>query len=269
MAADNVKLSGAVCDNSITLGSNVSRSSILIERCKADEISWSFTTSNKLLTDITILNCNISSKLQLGGSTAYASSIRNIYIVGNIIRNDNANSCVSIIGVADQISNVNIINNTIIGRFTSTGTSIIKTINSFIQDNIIINTANETFVMSFAQTGNIIRKNVFSLSQDNVTAYISENYPDNYYNGATLANTFTCQSNSKYRTEEYYLLKDDSPAKNAAYDGGDCGAFGGTTPYIICGRPQGVPYIYDVEVPAQPLLRVDWPYVIVDRAHDR
>ena len=24
-----------------------------------------------------------------------------------------------------------------------------------------------------------------------------------------------------------------------------------------------------VEVPAQPLLRVDWPYVIVDRAHDR
>ena len=34
-----------------------------------------------------ILNCNIS-KLQLGGSTAYASSIRNIYIVGNIIRND-------------------------------------------------------------------------------------------------------------------------------------------------------------------------------------
>lgn len=153
-----------------------------------------------------------------------------------------------------NISNVLIQNNTIVGSFgTSTsGSSAIYTANSVIQDNIIINTSNVTYVMNFDKmTGNIVRKNVFSLSALNINSYISENHPDNYYVAATEDNTFT-KTEKSYGFEEYYRLLDSSAAKNAAYDGSDCGAFGGTNPYVLCGRPQGVPYIYDVEVPAYP-----------------
>ena len=38
-----------------------------------------------------------------------------------------------------------------------------------------------------------------------------------------------------------YQLKDDSPAKGYATDGGDCGPFGGTHPYIPSGYPLGMP----------------------------
>ena len=124
--------------------------------------------------------------------------------------------------------------------------------NSLIQDNIIINPRDPEIVTDFAtDRGNIIRKNVFSMSDGVANTDIIANYPDNYYVSATEASTFTC-TKSTYRSEQYFQLKDNSPAKNAAYDGGDCGAYGGSTLFNICGRPQGIPYITDVEVPAQP-----------------
>ena len=50
-----------------------------------------------------------------------------------------------------------------------------------------------------------------------------------------------------------YRLKADSPAKGVAADGGDCGAFGGSIPYVEGGAPVYHPYINNVSVTAKPM----------------
>ncbi len=50
-------------------------------------------------------------------------------------------------------------------------------------------------------------------------------------------------------TDGQYQLKQGSPAIGAGYDGEDCGAFGGATPYILSGLP-AIPAIYFFISPA-------------------
>lgn len=252
ITSNNVKIEGIKCNSGILV---TGVQNIVINRCNTAFI-W---TGARALENFTISNSIIKCSTHNGAiilfSGDYASTkLHNVYITNNIIHNlyNDYRQCIGMDSYLRSCTyNLNILHNTIIGR-ASDYDGVISVTNALIQDNIIINTANQTFVMDFNNAGNVIRKNVFSLNAENVNAVISEAYSDNYYVGATIANTFTCKENAKYRTEEYYLLRDDSPAKNAAYDGGDCGAFGGVSPYVICGRPQGIPYIYDVEVPAQP-----------------
>lgn len=243
ISASNVYVSGIVTDDGITTRGSVMRN-ITIDRCKAVNV-W--LTDKDTLNGVTIKNCMLKTIL----FEKIWKELKNIYIVNNII--DEADGGFVIYTNIGQavVSNVNILRNTIV--LAPNGDYIqIHVYNSLIQDNIIINQRYPETVIDFAtDRGNIIRKNVFSMSDGVANTDIIANFPDNYYVSATEANTFTC-TNSTYRFEQYFQLKDNSPAKNAAYDGGDCGAFGGSTPYIICGRPQGIPYITDVEVPAQP-----------------
>jgi hypothetical protein len=67
------------------------------------------------------------------------------------------------------------------------------------------------------------------LNQNNISSSVE---------GNTEATIFTLQGADDSR----YQLKDDSPAKGAAADGGDCGPFGGDYPYVIGGLPIGHPY---------------------------
>lgn len=255
--ANNVHLAGLTATR-IKFG--VKTDGVTIERCKV----VGSTRNYEAIIDMDNYNC---SKLTIknnyikntSGSSYWTIGLGGWYQQNKDITITN-NIIIGIVGVqhagsgtlsSTTFSNILIQNNTIVGAF-GTSTSAICTANSVIQDNIIINTSNVTYVMNFDKmTGNIIRKNVFSLSALNITSYISENHPDNYYVGATEDNTFA-KTEKSYGFEEYYKPLESSAAKNAAYDGSDCGAFGGTTPYVLCGRPQGVPYIYDVEVPAYP-----------------
>ena len=52
--------------------------------------------------------------------------------------------------------------------------------------------------------------------------------------------------------DELYQLKEDSPAKGYATDGGDCGPSGGTTPYVLSGLPLNHPYFTKVSVAGKP-----------------
>ena len=241
IAANNVKVSGVVASIDFYAVSHKTLKNITIERCKCYHIE-SNAVNGDSLKNIRIERCNITHKLEL-----QAAAKKDIYICNNIVR-IGSSYCFNIEG---NTGNINILRNTILID-NDYGRVVVK--NALVQDNIMIHTYNaNNKPFDFSQTGNVIRKNVFSLSGGATeNAEIVANYPDNYYAGATAAGTFTCKTGSIYRTEEYYMLKDGSPAKNAAYDGGDCGAFGGSTPFIICGRPQGIPYITDVEVPAQP-----------------
>lgn len=247
VAANNVYVSGIVGDGDLEIDT---KRNVTLDRCKIRAVKASHIDT---LNSVTIKNCYLGKIFM----EYISKEFKNIYITNNIIESRQRyteNQAIDFgYDISKQnVSNVNILRNTIVFAPYNSGRTPIYVYNSLIQDNIIINPSDPEMVIDFAtDRGNIIRKNVFSMSDGVANTEIIANFPDNYYVSATEASTFTC-TQSTYRTEQYFQLKDGSPAKNAAYDGGDCGAFGGSTPYIICGRPQGIPYITDVEVPAQP-----------------
>ncbi|MDE6287905.1 MAG: hypothetical protein K2M00_03865 [Muribaculaceae bacterium] len=97
--------------------------------------------------------------------------------------------------------------------------------------------------MSF-DGNNVIQNNVFSTP----AKYANEQYPGNYYVGATIENTFVNEGSEDAK----WQLLETSAAKNAATHGGDCGAFGGPTPYVLSGIPQFLPHITEALIPAKP-----------------
>jgi hypothetical protein len=50
-------------------------------------------------------------------------------------------------------------------------------------------------------------------------------------------------------TDGRWEMKAGSPALGSGSGGVDCGAFGGSTPYILSGVPN-LPHIYEADVPA-------------------
>lgn len=131
-----------------------------------------------------------------------------------------------------------------------------------VYDNIIFYDDRYTKPIDFSKTYDNYRfyNNVLPISQtayDNDQTSVSpvgySNYADNIFAGATFANTCTDSIAGIWFDDAIrYQVRSDSPAKNAATDGTDCGAFGGEHPFVLYGRPEGIPYIYDVEVPAYP-----------------
>lgn len=125
-------------------------------------------------------------------------------------------------------------------------------------DNIFMNAS----AFNFKTTSSNIRlyNNVLAISQEqydadqtSVSPVGYSNYADNIFAGATFVNTCTDSIAGIWFDDAMrYQVRSDSPAKNAATDGTDCGAFGGEHPFVLYGRPEGIPYIYDVEVPAYP-----------------
>lgn len=125
--------------------------------------------------------------------------------------------------------------------------------NATIKNNVVINymqgfDSNQTpyanNVINFDSGNNVIQNNIFSTP----TKYANTQFPYNQYVGATIENTFI---NVGSEDAKWQLL-DSSAAKGAATHGGDCGAFGGPTPYVLSGIPQFLPHITEALVPAKP-----------------
>lgn len=248
--ASNVKLSGLVATEiNILAVTEKCLKDITIDRCKCKEIGTTTYPFRDTIRNLTINGCYITTKIKLSNMVY----LKDAYIQNNIIY-CTSSTCVNCIELTryastDIVDNINILRNTIWAKHSC---ELVYANNSLIQDNIIINN-NQTYGTKkvLSGSGNTIHDNVLSLDSslaDN--AEIVANYPDNIY-GATEASVFTCESRTEYGIEEYFLLKDDSPAKNAAHDDTDCGAFSGSTPYVIGSRPQGIPYLHDVNVPEQ------------------
>lgn len=66
----------------------------------------------------------------------------------------------------------------------------------------------------------------------------------NKVNITNMANVFTQVGSSDGK----YQLKTTSPAIGFAYGGGDCGPFGGPSPYVLSGMPN-IPAVYELNVP--------------------
>ncbi|MDE5901200.1 MAG: hypothetical protein K2H33_07590 [Muribaculaceae bacterium] len=130
--------------------------------------------------------------------------------------------------------------------------------NSTIRNNIFINTLtgfdsnqvpNACKIYSSNCTNNVIQNNVYSVAERYVnTSDLFKGYPNNYYVGATVENTFVNEGSDDAK----WQLLDSSAAKGAATHGGDCGAFGGATPYVLSGIPMFLPHITEALVPAKP-----------------
>ena len=84
------------------------------------------------------------------------------------------------------------------------------------------------------------------LSTDEAHAWAD--FPTNKFIGAKVADVFVNEGSQ----EEKYQLKEGSPALGYGTNGVDCGVFDGEYPYVLCGRPQFVPYIYDAQIPNTP-----------------
>ena len=102
------------------------------------------------------------------------------------------------------------------------------------KDYNLSNIKNYTLVNSIlinAKTPNNNKVNCSSaeLEQNNIYSSTS---------GVTEATVFTLEG----ANDQCYQLKDDSPARGAAADGGDCGPYGGSIPYVAGGLPMGHPY---------------------------
>lgn len=130
--------------------------------------------------------------------------------------------------------------------------------NGTIRNNIFINTRtgfdsnqvpNACNIYYSNCTNNVIQNNVYSVAERYVdTSDMFKGYPNNYYVGATVENTFVNEGSDDAK----WQLLDSSAAKGAATHGGDCGAFGGATPYVLSGIPMFLPHITEALVPAKP-----------------
>lgn len=92
--------------------------------------------------------------------------------------------------------------------------------------------------------GNTFTNNVINIDPE----YASPVYTDNKCVGnVALTDVFAWGEGLERR----FMLSADSPAKGYATDGGDCGAFGGSTPYVLSGIPQFYPHITEVSIPTK------------------
>ena len=107
-----------------------------------------------------------------------------------------------------------------------------------IVNNIIINTSKPQQCLSLVSDV-LFSNNVLSGTNGastNITEVIAE------------ASVFALEGSNDQR----YRLKDDSPAKDYATNGGDCGPFGGLYPYVPSGYPLGMPRFESSSIPVRP-----------------
>ena len=232
--SSNVHVAGLCADLIVKSGSTESPiHDVLIERCYASVIKYNSNNKN-----ITIRNNFVTSSISYDNGYG---NVNYLSIIGNIVLGS-----VSLPYTTSSLNNI-CQYNTIISK-SGLYCSIEYAQNAVIKDNILINTSSSAKVFNWDET-NEFRNNVLSVP----SASAKEKFPNNYYVGATIENTFVNTTEGVWYDEAMkYQLLETSAAKNAAHAGDDCGAFGGANPYVLFGRPQGVPYIYDVEVPAQP-----------------
>lgn len=236
ITTNDIKLTGLNVSGRITW--NRVYNNITIERCKVQGIYMSV-----LCYGVKIISCYIKGDVQGGSNNANSPLVlRNsivlgrIYAIGNGIISNNVviyNGAVSAFPVS-SINNSTISNNIIINTTTQTATT----------DNVVYYYRNNTIANVTIEDNNNIVNNVLSTDADHAWA----NCPTNKFIGAKVEDVFVNEGNQ----EEMYRLKEGSEAIGYGTNGVDCGVFDGMYPYVVHGRPQFVPYIYEAQIPHAP-----------------
>lgn len=222
--SDNSTITGMKIISTLQIGNaydTISNISFIRNRIKTIE-DYSSSTHTLSFENIVIRQCYIDNEISIRSGT------KSIYIQNNIIV-----GTVDIRPVSGEFSN-----NTVIG--TKSG-NVLWAENTQIYNNILINkyTSYEalnstTFTASY---NNTISRNVM----DNAT---ESSWPDNYYN-AVDTNVISYQGSG----DSQYQLESGSPAIGYGFNGNDCGAFGGSYPYVLSGLPYMIPHIFEAIIP--------------------
>lgn len=209
---------------------------VTIERCKtAGNISWSTTGTNAI-----IRQCYVEGIIVGMGNTNANSA--GCIIENCIVVNTNATGVTGTSNVIRNLYQASIRNNYLKRTYSmnSSDCVIYNCYNSSVTNNIIYNTKSTTQVLS-STDNTAVSNNVMSSASNS-------SYPENTFLGvASEATVFALAGNN----DERYQLKDDSPAKGYATDGGDCGPFGGLFPYVLSGHPAGMPYFVSTNTPTR------------------
>lgn len=133
------------------------------------------------------------------------------------------------------------------------GLSSCTSLKTIITNNIFIDSRHapvfqdEAFTSQYPISHNVVSLTAAIVADDEAkyANFVSQNTI-----GATPENTFTRTIDTGITDDAmYYQVKAGAAAKTADANGGECGAFGGEHPYQLHGRPAGVPYLYDINVP--------------------
>jgi hypothetical protein len=116
-------------------------------------------------------------------------------------------------------------------------------INSEVNNSVIIR--NNIFVSPNTCISNNFNTSYFAGFNNNV--FRQGNYATNNSTNVQLTNLGTLFTGTE-GLELRYQLSPTSPARAVGTNGIDCGAFGGTQPYIVSGTPTG-PVIYELTAP--------------------
>lgn len=195
--------------------------------------------------DVTIERC-YTAAIRLNSSNginANNCTIRQCYVTGSIYGYDRTHR--------GQYTTIE--NNIII----CSGKVILDLSNANIRNNYISQTGNGSSYYNFYYVNhsileNNIVRNVYN-NVDHCWVYLEDSqlanniilfaaagtyFTDQIYGYTAEADIFCMEGGNDLQ----YRLKEGSPAKGAATDGGDCGPYGGATPYVPGGLPQGHPY---------------------------
>ena len=217
LTAANAKIEGVTMTGDVYIRAQY----VTIERCRATSYLGLNTGVNAQYA--TIRQCYLN-RISGHGSTSTYSAYWTIE--NNIILRTSTSHSV------ERLNNPTIRNNYILYNYGGSGYYSIADIQGgIITNNIIFNKKTNNNVWSNVIDA-VITRNVTSSAE-------KTDYPDNIYL-AHSDESLVFKMEGTY--DQKYQLKDDSPAKGYATDGGDCGHTGGTYPYVISGLPAGYPY---------------------------
>lgn len=227
--ADSISIQGVVCNGNHLMVNN-STVHVYIERCKA------YLYIVPKVSDLVIRNNYLTGLFFNSGPVSGV-------IEGNII--------IGTFQVTYPDVRLVIDHNTIC--MSNYGLQYSTSLKTVVTNNILINSNNSSFFYDEAFTEQYpISHNVVSLTAATVADDESKyaNFVSQNTIGATPENTFTRTIDTGITDDAmYYQVKAGAAAKTADANGGECGAFGGEHPYQLHGRPAGVPYLYDINVP--------------------
>lgn len=222
--AENTKVE-AVC---LTGGIELRTNHLHLERCWVKGGIKGYGTSPSAI----IRQCYLTGSSSGGGiiSGQGSTDLRTAYwtIENCIIYSDYPHAIAGLYGAT-------IANNYISSRYGNNTINALDGIsNSRIENNIIVNRYNKEAMFNIS-TDCVILYNILSCSP--------ETYPNlsetNLRIGSNAeTDLFVMSGSNDFRFKPI----ENSPAKGAASDGGDCGPFGGAHPYVMGGLPMGHPY---------------------------
>ena len=239
ISAEGTKLNGV----SVNGGVNIQANNITLERCKINKHVISYKGPRY---GLTVLQCFINNP---NASNLIEGEFRNATIKNNII----INSCTYYSGsycYSTAIANVHdseIANNYLAVNNTTYNREVLYNVtNSQIYNNIIKHGSypDRIFANSASDYNNSFYNNVVTAAEgtySNVSNIV-------WLGSADMSTVF-----AEGTDDAAYHLKEGSPAKGAAADGGDCGPYGGANPYVEGGKPLFHPFINDVTVSVKPV----------------